>query len=215
MRIISDFKDYYDVGLASDLDRDIVYYRHRKVTKKFSNQPSYRFMVGFCGSVYRGIRKFCGGNWVHFYSLDAFDDHLRSIHPDSILRFVFGDMKDCSLKAIKCEFRNRWVDVSNVRGERFSAWSFFNPNWKTRNFDLFLGVPIYVEYDNEHVVNERLNLLDFMRVKDPFTAYQELRMFMQNIAIPEKPMPIIPNDMRIHTHGFDKKWSFRREKKAK
>jgi hypothetical protein len=57
--------------------------------------------------------------------------------------------------------------------------------------------------------NALLNQHDFMRVFDPYTAFQEIEMFMSNLAIPQKPMPVIPDELKAESKGFDK-WSFRK-----
>ncbi len=58
--------------------------------------------------------------------------------------------------------------------------------------------------------NALLRPLNFAKVKDPYTAFQEIAMWVSNLAAPQKDMPIISNKMKIATHGFDE-WSFRRE----
>jgi len=59
------------------------------------------------------------------------------------------------------------------------------------------------------VYNECLNELEFFRVMDTYTAYQEIQMFLGNLAQPNKPIPEIPDKDMVSIKGFDK-WSFRK-----
>jgi hypothetical protein len=60
--------------------------------------------------------------------------------------------------------------------------------------------------------NDCLKDVEFYRVFDPYSAYQEIEMFLNNLAIPQKDMPKIPDRENILSHGFDDKLSFRKEK---
>lgn len=57
-----------------------------------------------------------------------------------------------------------------------------------------------------------LRSLQFQKVMDPFTLFQELSMFVGNLPKDGPPMVQITDpDIKIAKHGFDK-WSFRRHK---
>lgn len=66
----------------------------------------------------------------------------------------------------------------------------------------------YVEHDTYN-----LKKYNFQSVVDPYTAYQELSMWIGSRARPEKPMIKVSNEILIKKHGFDKH-SFRKEKKV-
>ena len=80
---------------------------------------------------------------------------------------------------------------------------------------MFEQHPVFVAYRvgrkglTQIIFNDLLRKYEFMRVKDPYTAFQELFMYMSNLAKPEKPMPVIADEMKIQAHGMNK-WSFRR-----
>lgn len=57
--------------------------------------------------------------------------------------------------------------------------------------------------------NDLLNQFEFYRVFGPYQAFQELEMYLNNLARPMKPMPVIPDELKIQTHGFNK-YSFRK-----
>lgn len=58
-----------------------------------------------------------------------------------------------------------------------------------------------------------LKFYDFQVCLDTYTAYQELSMWLNNKASPEKPMIKVSNDILIKKHGFDK-FSFRKSKQG-
>jgi hypothetical protein len=62
--------------------------------------------------------------------------------------------------------------------------------------------------------NDCLEPLKFVRVFDPYTAYQEIYMFVCNTAMPDKPIPKVSDADMVTAKGFDK-WSFRKEPRKK
>lgn len=62
------------------------------------------------------------------------------------------------------------------------------------------------------VVNPELKKLQFYRIVDAYTAFQELSMFISGVMGGSAPPMIeISDKIRAEKHGFDK-WSFRRKK---
>jgi hypothetical protein len=53
----------------------------------------------------------------------------------------------------------------------------------------------------------------FDRIKDSFTAFQEISMYLSNILVEQKEVVKVEDNVRIEKHGFDLKKSFRKEKK--
>ena len=64
------------------------------------------------------------------------------------------------------------------------------------------------------IFNASLKDYEFFRVVEPYTAFQEIQMFMSNLAVPLKPIPEIPDKIMVDIKGFDK-WSFRKMPKDK
>ena len=73
--------------------------------------------------------------------------------------------------------------------------------------------PIFVATRNrccgEIEWNAMLKQCEFFRVFDPYTAFQEIAMWVGNLAVPQKPIPVISDKMKVQTHGFNE-WSFRK-----
>lgn len=53
---------------------------------------------------------------------------------------------------------------------------------------------------------------NFMRILDPYTIFQELQMWFNNLAEPAKVMPKFSDKMMAEIKGFDPKYSFRKPK---
>jgi len=64
-------------------------------------------------------------------------------------------------------------------------------------------------------VNPSLKEIGFERLKDPFSAFQEISTYLANILIEQKPIVTIDDRHRIEQHGFDIKESFRNTKRRK
>ncbi len=65
------------------------------------------------------------------------------------------------------------------------------------------------------IKNPKLENLGFAKVLPPHLAYNALQRYVYNQTNPEKPIPEMSNDLKIHQAGFDLKKSFRREKSKK
>jgi len=63
------------------------------------------------------------------------------------------------------------------------------------------------------VYNECLKDLEFFKLIDTFTAFQELQMYFGAMAQPNKPIPHISDKDMVSIKGFDK-WSFRNPPKS-
>jgi hypothetical protein len=58
--------------------------------------------------------------------------------------------------------------------------------------------------------NAMLKPFEFFKVFDPAHAYQEILMFMNNLAVPMKPIPEMDDVTKAESKGFDK-YSFRKD----
>ena len=61
-------------------------------------------------------------------------------------------------------------------------------------------------------VNSQLNRYEFQKIKDPYSAWQDLQIYFNSVLPRQIPETISISDKdRIAGHGFDK-WSFRKHK---
>lgn len=242
VRIISDFHDYYDSVQATGQDQTLVYLRARneaelnRSTYQFplfgGISPYYEFrprgmpivqiVVGFCGKVYPILRL----------------SHQRQPErsPDIALCYTVRDVD----AFIEGHFRRREIETYRSKPRR---WRFQNSLWprgqRREKFEEFFAAfaekrsafgqifldnrcPIFVAstwWDTEKgrkfkiVYNECLKELEFFRVMDTFTAYQELQMYFGAMAQPNKPIPAVSDKDMVSIKGFDE-WSFRKPPKS-
>ena len=133
--------------------------------------------------------------WFEFNRKHIREDRMTSTKPRDWRRLDYEGVAAVAEKVLRVREltpeQMKWVvdnKVSIITGEYFSRSD--NTNW-TINSD-FLG-----DYE-------------FARVLDPYTAFQELAMWVGGI-LPgnENPMVSISDEDRASKHGMDK-WSFRR-----
>ena len=197
MRIISKFHDYYDCIMRQGMDRETIYFRKEEIEPKpplvvptlMSNGETYVefFIVGFCGKVYTGLRV------SSYYNADSRPTYLYG--KEEILAW---------LKEHKISFGHYWSSRMD------SLFDYKIEEWKH---------PIFVvarrPYESEFIWNTQLDGYDFQKVMDPYTAFQELQMWVASQARPERPMIATSDVTRLEAHGFDKVFSFRKGKKRK
>jgi hypothetical protein len=58
--------------------------------------------------------------------------------------------------------------------------------------------------------NTCLKDIEFYRIMDPYTCFQEIAMWWANQAVPQKPIPHVPDEVMVGAKGFDK-FSFRKD----
>lgn len=225
MRIISNFKDYYDKIQSFGQD-DLRYIRHPKEVDdvyflfndnsshwgKGRGCPFYKMVkIGFCGKVYTGFKFF-------------------NENQEPITKFLYGLDKIVELYRIygwKFEYKtNLW--------NQNSLYCNYIKTEEGNQTELYLKYfeqhrcPIIVVDRTETIkiedkpssgtktteiatLNARLNQYDFQQVFGPYDAYQEIFMFMSNMAFPNKPIPKIDDITMAGAKGFNK-YSFRKDK---
>lgn len=232
MRIVSKHKDYYDSAMKYGQDDSIVYIRDRKeFLFKYPEQPPIRaelaqipyisgysqnkFLVGFCGKLYNGIsiQKYGDASATFCYNIDHVESYIRSSRGKEAVQ-SFSEKRGKK-------------EVSPFDGTRRGYLDYFNPKWRQRasaweakQFDEIAkeyNCPAFVlkeEYNNYLlVVNEFLRSVDFIKVMQPHEVYQELSMYLGNIAAPIKEIPKIDNEILREIKGFDE-FSFRKPKSS-
>lgn len=245
MRILSNFHDYYDVGMgAGDFDDSLVYRRYKEQVEarhipimrqqyyERRNCPlEYRWaLIGFCGKTYpvwefnltdriglqtkeaRATRKFC-------YSVSDMDawvrQHLRERDQEQWFAKEYDRKRSWPWSMRRHHFADYWERV-------------FPERERDKHLDLFEKhhTPVWVRdtvpsrdhpnegWNNRTVINACLKDYEFFRVFDPYLAFQEVSMFLGNMAMPEKPIPKMSDEDMAFIKGFDKH-SFRKDPSPK
>jgi len=230
MLIISKQKDYYDgvVGTMG-VDKTIVYERHTKEYIKRNEFPKefcydmtrgwkerspelnvgithlkegiekYKrvnwFIVGFCGKLYIGWKLWyreedgLSGEWKYDISYD-FD----YVEPMIKISYMFHKPSDSVKKILN-----------------YNAINIFREH-HTPSFIYYEDDGYRVSRNEKFIVNPILKDFEFYKVFDSFTAFQEIQMFLGGVlGSGENDMVEISNKNKILKHGFDYKWSFRKE----
>jgi len=232
MRIISKFNDYYDAVQREGQDQTLIYLRNKETIKKeiefpqtdLLNKVGFWYMgthgklhveikaIGFCGKVYPivGLKKNAWADPTYCYGLADVDAFVEA-------NFKEKDVKGFRHKGKKYgDCINGWVQGQqrHVFEDFFKAWADKKNNYQ----DLFYNHPIFVvKIANPSIItyNECLKGFEFFRVFDTYSAYQEITMYMGNLAQPNKPIPEVPDKVMVEAKGFHKKWSFRKPPEKK
>lgn len=213
MRIIATDKDYYDCIQAHGQDRSLIYFRKpEEVHFKWGKWPfpamdawwfwDYnitQYMIGFCGKIYPILE---------LYLRSERDNGRKCFGIDEVDAFVERSLKSGQTRAYHGQ---TFSGLRRGGKQRKQFAQFFETCKKQQNSytDYFLEkrCPIFVaKYSNykEGIItyNALLRQYDFIRVFDPYSAFQEISMFMGGMAMPEKVMPVISDKLKIHSRGF-------------
>lgn len=228
MRIVDKRRDYYDIGmgLGYDAEDSIVYVRTPKEIEHEGWRSRSRSLwahifVGFCGKIYPGfvihadhhekpVKGIC-------YSLDDIDKFVRTHMPEAEQEIYFSTERNRSRRySWFYQKHGYYVSYWGRRGFEDSI-----EKMKTYEFKHYKKLfsehncPIFVVDEDEHktYINPLLRPWEFYKVVDPYTAWQEVSMYVGGVLLaPVNPVPDIPDDTMRDIKGFDK-WSFRKEPK--
>jgi len=201
MRIVSRFRDYYDIGLGLGYDSHVDYIRTpREVLFKEGASPEKEFfgklnfyphyqhnvfleytIIGFCGQFYPLVVTTKNSHKTYCYSLGE------------LLSVI-----DNPGKWMENKYREFYETVKALKGD-----------------ELFIAnrSPIViVELGKKATWNGLLRPYGFVRVIDPWQAFQKIEMFLGNMAVPQKPIPKQSDIEKVKSHGFDPKMGFRKGK---
>lgn len=238
MYIISKKKDYYDgvVGTVG-IDKTVVYERQIVELEKSAEYPqqivdlynndkndhfysrdlssfglnneqkryagSCAFIVGFCGKLYVGwkfYRELKRPHWDYSYSPKFKVDYCYDINGAAdYIKTEIG--KGIFIQESLNKIAN--ADVMDVFRQYHAPIFALDCDWSPDNYG--------GNYRRSFIINPNLKELQFTKVFDAFTAFQEISMFLGGVlGAGEKEIVEIEDKYKIGQHGFDK-WSFRKE----
>lgn len=203
----SRYTDYYD-GIARQLfDKIVFYHRKQKIIETNSNifkdfQPeSYYSGNGLSLYFTIGIIGFCNQTYPCLIMTQTIDNKQHK---------TFIADSDIALATCQKYTLNAYFTKDLKR---------FFINAKQHKFDdIFINekTPVFLItycsgfYNTKIELNPILKDTGFEAVYPPRQAYQAILQFISNIAEDRKPIPVIDNNDKIETHGFDLKYSFRK-----
>jgi hypothetical protein len=225
-------KDYYDCMQALDEDRQSLYIR-KPITLELGKEWPFphiehgwgywhpfrihinEHIIGFCGKIYPFLLV---SKW--------FTDHpsptaWRCWDLGGVDQFMKNHLSEAGWQQYLDKDRKfRRTGPHLYKHERRPAFKAFFEECERRRGDwlkLFESrrCPIFVAIRHKHDRSEitydaMLKPYEFFRTFDPPTAYQEILMFMNNLAVPMKPIPEVDDVTKAEQKGFDK-YSFRKD----
>ncbi len=218
MKIHSKFRDYYDIGMRYDEDPT-----PRFVRNEAQITPLSGVSLGLPCPTWDswGFVLFCGRKYP-FYRIYGIDEVFYS--PEKMIKEL--------QKRVKYPIHVTYKQLLNTlqaKGERakprYGQWHLCLNSWQgwlddTANqtippaTHLAYQAPIIVvdsglAQKTLVTTNANLSRYNFQSVMDPYTAYQELSMYLGNQMADTQMVPApMTDELKIHAHGFDK-WSFR------
>jgi len=225
MKIISKFKDYYDIALAYGVDDNIVYTRLESesvnsmlsgiVSQIFNAMPSSsyvdttisrKFIIGFCGKLFPGLE-------LQYESLQV---KLAK------MCYLEKDIRDFERKVAKLTKSKKTSRHKPKRMESLNE-SFYAYESKEVLQSFFdLSTPLYVIKNVsrmpgqwhlsvcEFTINSKLKNYGFAKVFDSYSAYQEIEMFLGGVLGNKEIDTVGIDDEHLKLQkGFDK-WSFKK-----
>lgn len=205
MRIISDFYDYYDAVAKVMYDGSLIYNRQTKIIK---GRPSYDWDRGLLKSV---AVHFCDYSFLGYcFQMKDYSYSKYMWDVATINKFILEHFPKEIIKRERCYRSNPYNQSFEKHYENFYK---NRPQPSTEIWEKY-GVPIVAMQNKDVILNPNLGNFDFQRVKDPYTAFQELYMYLGSKAAPEKSIPQPTDKVMAEIKGFNK-FSFRKDKATK
>jgi len=242
MRIISKFQDYYDCGLAYGQDENIVFTRHTDKQTDW-HKGSSRYWGGGNPNLrpHKLQRTWVPDRMLRRHNLpkDIRPEYTRygmnQIITPMFLnfcgqRYFFYKVKYETFTGKKflryCWTQKEADKYTKVANDRYlsdqhcaddDAWGPKNDN----DINLKYKSPIVIEVPADNctyiTVNPRLNDYGFSRVLDPYTAFQEISMYLAGPLSPWQDPDLAPEPSgaeKMSSKGMDPRYGFRHRKET-
>jgi len=210
MLIVSKFHDYYDTGMKHGVDKTVVYERKTVLVKGDNFPPVSKYMTGEWGS---SVLAFCGKFYPFVYHVSG--------DPDRKIDKVIWNLED-ALAALNAE-KKHWDDHS-LRGEngikkffdrKYPDFEKYFHEYRTPIFGFDPQGKVYAWMKPEPyrslVISPRLKEIQFYKVKDPVSAFQEIYMYISGVlGAPPKPKEKMSDKVLAAAKGHDGPYSFRK-----
>lgn len=233
MLIVSDFHDYYDHAAAFGVDKTVIYHRKQETFElhhyekmgdswrrnyfelEVPTRVRYALqekLVGFCGNIFPLLRvsrvEWRNDRWELVplfitYSKEEFSSWLDTLPPLNEKSHKYSRFR-------KKEYRDRFFE-----GTHSIAQSYF-VNYKTPLFLYSRQYYSWYDFNDDEgggdvLINPCLRDLDFQKLKDAPTAFQDIFMYISGVlGVAGNPMVEISDAMKQAKHGHDGEYSFRK-----
>ena len=214
MRIIADKKDYYDCIQAHGQDQSLVYLRKPEevILERgewpfpslwnswwYTNYNIAQHIIGFCGKIYP---------MLELSTHSESDNTRKCFNIDEVDAFVTKCLTSAQKKSYNKS--DRWMYGGKRRkefvqffGQCQEKQNAFTEYFSEKRCPVFVATSVRGGSSVGQITyNALLRPYDFVRIFDPYTAFQEISMFMGGMAMPEKDMPVISDELKVHSRGF-------------
>ena len=224
MRIISKFRDYYDIGLSYGVDTTIVYERKQETIHTpahiFLQENEYlRNQLGYSRQFRRGIKitplilGYCGTLYCMY--IVKLPKKGKTWNFGTEEHFVYdNDTLHTLLEGY--EYAESWIDenwVTQIKNDSL----FLKYNTPILQIDVKDVSRSWISDKNTFsiITNPTLKDFQFQKIADPFTAFQDISMYLTNqLAVNEPDTVKITEPEIIQKKGFDLKYGFRKRPKT-
>ena len=213
MRIISKFHDYYDTSVTM-VDMQNVYVREKKeievsernIFVKRTDETISKCLGATC--VIRQVF-FCGKYYFYLTTSDKdyfCIDKWKWVKPEEQDRVVYTDFDQVKSKAEKLKVK------SSIMKQASRVWDSMSvPPVDMIDLNKNHNAPVillehkgYRYVDHAIILNAELKSIEFQRIVDPWSAFQDIERYMANdLAEDNKPPVEIADEYRIKAHGYN------------
>jgi len=203
--------DYFRTGIkGKKLDIEFPYVGGTLSTREYTDHKEL-FMVGFCGRFYIGL---------HYTKYD-----LRKCET-TIDRYIYDydEIIEClELKPDKKVSKptRKW----HYFGDYYNKFvDFYKKYQGVERFEMFIEHKCPIIYigsdrrvvldangDRKVILNPILKDIEFFKIFDSKTAFDSVSTFISNVLTNPEKEPVMSDKVLIESHGFDYKFSFRKD----
>ena len=215
MRIYSNFKDYYDIGLAYH-DDSIVYERYTEEVEDIEFPEVLKDIVRY------GWKKQYREKRIHVYviCIEVFYVLSYSKYVNSSVgpmeHHIFSNLNDfieSVNEVLSYSGSWFWKEKGRQIPESVNLLKQLQFKYRTPIVHATFGFELGIGQAHRIKTNSRLSEVEFQKVIDPYQMYQKIETFLANDLAQELNPPVkIEDKYKIPAHGFDK-WSFRKKGK--
>lgn len=170
------------------------------------------WLVYFCGQPYIVLELQVSG---HYEGTNYVNSGSTWIHEPGIIEILQEKAKEPQKRKPKYGRRsdNEWLEtlslIEKIKGLDFSKFLFEK---KVPVFAYRISGSIWSDETGGLILNPKLANWEFWKVKDPFTAFQEIQQYISGVIGTGGNEPVATDDKyKILSHGFDLKTSFRKD----
>lgn len=213
MRIISDFRDYYDCVQKYDQERSLIFIRNSQepIKTDVSKTPLNDSQLGWYGNFFHKIEYSVLGFAGEIYPHITLSIRHRDTRITEHFCLTFEDVE----YIISSEMTKTYIKTWPKSLVKRILKKFFYINEGFKQFFEEGRVPIWlISGSQPHKftieLNPCLNELQFFRIVNTTQCYQYLSTYLNNVAQSEPKIPALSNDDMILSKGHDLKTSFRK-----